>query len=708
MAKKLQRRQQQQQQQQQPTPPPPLLQPQQPPSTFDCPLCTPAAAAVATVGRVGGKEGGKGGAPRSARGDGDGDGDDGFLDHLSTSHKFDFSNAEQLKPRAAFARSLLAILGASVCPSCGVRAEDRHALVDHLQRKPGHRRLKCLSGARAERSHASTRPSVTFRKVHRPLDTGAKAIAAQPTPVALSSCSFCISLPNKANADLTDDELREHAQAVSDFFQSPKPGALGAACGLRLLEYISRLRNQGENAVVTLSPAEMECDEPAPTHECACFGAKGDFELDDVDADAWTRHVEFLEKTISDNGKVMSCCVKTLAKYIDSIDTEVNSPLKEDSCVCPNRFSAEELAEFSTQQLRQSVRSLLMLERESGTDHRTCCVQRQIEFIRRLSSTSAGQHGLSLFIQSDDLLPGIEAQKFPDGLGCPICLDVLTAPHIIACGHSFCQDCLVVWLKKAKKCPLCSADVAQKPARNLGLWEQVQAFLKTSSSSSETDEKETPGKLKSKEDPWSVLFPKKDPRAIAIADKEDGVLRCGRCHWEIVDGFCAHCQEPYEVDNASDEDGSGDEEDEDEEGNLVDDLAEVDGEEDGEDDEYDDREDESGDDDESDDSFVVDDDAPIEHESSDEEPEPELSDSADEERQPKRRLKRRVGLSVDSDDDDDLEVEESNQQSDAWSSTAGVAPSKEDVENEDEEEEEESEVGQQFRNVNKRKRKASS
>ncbi|KAJ3031664.1 hypothetical protein HDV00_008225 [Rhizophlyctis rosea] len=38
-------------------------------------------------------------------------------------------------------------------------------------------------------------------------------------------------------------------------------------------------------------------------------------------------------------------------------------------------------------------------------------------------------------------------------------------------------------------------------------------------------------------DPWSGYF----DRPAAIVDDEDGVTRCGRCNWEIVDGVCANC-----------------------------------------------------------------------------------------------------------------------------------------------------------------------
>ncbi|KAJ2849496.1 hypothetical protein IWW36_002595 [Coemansia brasiliensis] len=50
-----------------------------------------------------------------------------------------------------------------------------------------------------------------------------------------------------------------------------------------------------------------------------------------------------------------------------------------------------------------------------------------------------------------------------EALQCSICLDTLTQPHSLACGHTFCQHCLLQWLARHRQCPTCRAAVACRP-----------------------------------------------------------------------------------------------------------------------------------------------------------------------------------------------------------------------------------------------------
>ncbi|CAG9326803.1 unnamed protein product [Blepharisma stoltei] len=46
---------------------------------------------------------------------------------------------------------------------------------------------------------------------------------------------------------------------------------------------------------------------------------------------------------------------------------------------------------------------------------------------------------------------------------CPLCCEnynIKNNPKILACGHSFCEECLKTVFKSAKKCPLCDGDIA--------------------------------------------------------------------------------------------------------------------------------------------------------------------------------------------------------------------------------------------------------
>ncbi|KAJ1943217.1 E3 ubiquitin ligase [Kickxella alabastrina] len=51
-----------------------------------------------------------------------------------------------------------------------------------------------------------------------------------------------------------------------------------------------------------------------------------------------------------------------------------------------------------------------------------------------------------------------------NSLACSICMDAFTHPHSLACGHTFCQECLLSWLLRNKKCPMCRVPVIKQPA----------------------------------------------------------------------------------------------------------------------------------------------------------------------------------------------------------------------------------------------------
>ncbi|KAJ1751263.1 hypothetical protein LPJ79_002215 [Coemansia sp. RSA 1821] len=53
--------------------------------------------------------------------------------------------------------------------------------------------------------------------------------------------------------------------------------------------------------------------------------------------------------------------------------------------------------------------------------------------------------------------------QISEALQCSICLDTLAQPHSLACGHTFCQRCLLQWLARHLQCPTCRAAVAYRP-----------------------------------------------------------------------------------------------------------------------------------------------------------------------------------------------------------------------------------------------------
>ena len=38
---------------------------------------------------------------------------------------------------------------------------------------------------------------------------------------------------------------------------------------------------------------------------------------------------------------------------------------------------------------------------------------------------------------------------------CSVCMDKLTNPIQLSCGHLFCEDCISQWFEKKTTCPLC-------------------------------------------------------------------------------------------------------------------------------------------------------------------------------------------------------------------------------------------------------------
>ncbi|KAI9352709.1 hypothetical protein BDR26DRAFT_849727 [Obelidium mucronatum] len=99
-------------------------------------------------------------------------------------------------------------------------------------------------------------------------------------------------------------------------------------------------------------------------------------------------------------------------------------------------------------------------------------------------------------------------------LSCAICVDILQTPQILACGHSFCFDCIHSWLssipQKSKRCcPTCRFKLTSAPALNLALTDQINSFIvsQTDRVDQQKAQQVAFDRYKKLTNPWEVLFP---------------------------------------------------------------------------------------------------------------------------------------------------------------------------------------------------------
>lgn len=145
-----------------------------------------------------------------------------------------------------------------------------------------------------------------------------------------------------------------------------------------------------------------------------------------------------------------------------------------------------------------------------------------------------------------------DMQRLTKNLHCQICMDLLSEPYALSCGHTFCYYCSFEWLKSHKSCPTCRAKISQPPTFVFAIKEMCQVVIERKElldphgegHQARTRQIEQEALVKSHHPIFPGLFSdvtRMNLNGGRIDDPEDHVLRCIRCHWEVEGPFCVHC-----------------------------------------------------------------------------------------------------------------------------------------------------------------------
>ncbi|CAG8464994.1 8755_t:CDS:2 [Paraglomus brasilianum] len=127
----------------------------------------------------------------------------------------------------------------------------------------------------------------------------------------------------------------------------------------------------------------------------------------------------------------------------------------------------------------------------------------------------------------DQVIESLHAQskKPKPGLTCVICVEYMSNPCTISCGHTFCYECLYDWLKIRRECPTCRKKISQRPTLSFVVKEQVETYVEQLApderESAKARLRDKEASLKEQSDPWSEVFG--GHTVAVIVDDADGV-----------------------------------------------------------------------------------------------------------------------------------------------------------------------------------------
>ncbi|TGZ79361.1 hypothetical protein EX30DRAFT_112247 [Ascodesmis nigricans] len=144
-----------------------------------------------------------------------------------------------------------------------------------------------------------------------------------------------------------------------------------------------------------------------------------------------------------------------------------------------------------------------------------------------------------------------ELDRLRKNCTCVICQELLFEPYFLQCGHTYCYHCIVQWVKQASNrksrcCPECRTPLTIQPAPAYPIRNMVDLFVHHAEIHSvpgsgpdlrkqQLEMAEVVKKHLQGPGLFEGMFLKK-PTPVGVRDRDDGVLRCPSCAWEVHDG----------------------------------------------------------------------------------------------------------------------------------------------------------------------------
>ncbi|KAJ2580996.1 E3 ubiquitin ligase [Coemansia sp. RSA 1836] len=190
-----------------------------------------------------------------------------------------------------------------------------------------------------------------------------------------------------------------------------------------------------------------------------------------------------------------------------NIDSAHDSTV-EDGYEMPNEFVDDFVRLNAKERQGERSPSLDVVSRSEFDSMRLEYLERLVEQTEEagVSREKASALSAELLVQRSELQAAADRLvRIANVLQCSICLETFAQPHSLACGHIFCQECLVQWLVQSLKCPTCRAHVPIRPAPAYAIKEVINLVDPSASIATST----APALQSSGEavDPWARLFP---------------------------------------------------------------------------------------------------------------------------------------------------------------------------------------------------------